>query len=227
MSRLIACVLCIMMSVGGMNFEKVKAVEIWGSGSAVSIDQLPEAFSEAAGTQIVLVDYEGRSKARISVYEKFGEEWYLLGEETAVVGKNGMGKTREGDGKTPLGVYSLETPFGILNDPGAQMPYTLVTEDLYWCATSGSEYYNKLVSAGETGREAVYPDEELIRYKGYYNYAMFIDYNREGAEGKGSCIFLHCTGAKSTTGGCVAVPEEFMRKILCWAREGTKIVLCE
>jgi L,D-peptidoglycan transpeptidase YkuD (ErfK/YbiS/YcfS/YnhG family) len=54
---------------------------------------------------------------------------------------------------------------------------------------------------------------------------MFIDYNAEGTPNKGSCIFLHCTGKNKYTAGCVAIPEKMMKQIICWAREGTKIVI--
>lgn len=225
MLRLIACILCAVFAFSQTPYEKMKAIEIWGSGIAPAQAQLPENLTDAS--QVVLVEYIRKSEARITVYEKIDGVWYALGSDTAVVGKNGMGKTREGDGKTPLGVYNLTTPFGILDDPGAQQDYIKVTEDHYWCASSGSEYYNRLVSASQTGRRPTYPDEELIRYKGYYNYCMFIDYNKEGEAKKGSCIFLHCTGAKSTTGGCVAAPEAFMVKIIRWAREGAVIVLTQ
>ena len=77
----------------------------------------------------------------------------------------------------------------------------------------------------EVSRKHKSSDEYLIKYKGAYNYCMFIDYNAEGTPNKGSCIFLHCTGKNKYTAGCVAIPEKMMKQIICWAREGTKIVI--
>lgn len=182
-----------------------------------------DAASQAS--QIVLVEYTGGSSARLSVHEKKDGIWTQLMETSAYVGKKGIGKTREGDKKTPTGTYNLTTPFGIKADPGANMPYTQVTEYHYWCGTSKSEYYNQLVDARQTGRSCTKSDEHLIDYKGYYNYCMFIDYNAEGTAGKGSCIFLHCTGGKGYTAGCVAIDEESMKKIVQWAKPGVKIVI--
>lgn len=176
-------------------------------------------------SQVVLVDYAGGSDARLSIHEKRNGTWTQLYECAAYVGKNGVGKTVEGDKKTPLGVYNLTTPFGIKADPGAAMPYTQVTQYHYWCGASDSGYYNQLVDERVADRKHTSADEYLIDYKGVYNYCMFIDYNAQGEAHKGSCIFLHCTGSNKYTAGCVAVPEHVMEKILRWARQGTKIAI--
>ena len=175
--------------------------------------------------QIVLVDYTGGSNATLSVHEKKAGVWEQLFECPAYVGKNGIGKTKEGDKKTPEGTYNLTTPFGIKDDPGAKMAYTKVTKYHYWCGASNSGYYNQLVDERTADRKHTSSDEYLINYKGVYNYCMFIDYNAAGEAHKGSCIFLHCTGKNKYTAGCVAVPESVMKKIICWARPGVKIVV--
>ncbi len=175
--------------------------------------------------QIVLVEYLGGSDAEVSFHEKIDGLWVELASTYGYLGRNGIGKTREGDGRTPTGTFNLTTPFGIKDDPGANMPYLKVTKYHYWCATSGSEYYNRLVDSRVAGRKARSADEKLINYKGYYDYCLFIDYNAEGVAGKGSCIFLHCTGGKASTAGCIAIPEKSMRTALQWAKPGAKIVI--
>ena len=200
----------------------------------VSAEQAPPQGSAAAALevanqtdQIVLVDYTGGSKAVLSLHEKVDGIWTEVLSCDAYVGKNGIGKTKAGDKKTPEGTYNLTTPFGIKDDPGAQMPYTKVTKYHYWCGDSNSEYYNKLVDERKVDRKHTKSDEYLIDYKGVYNYCLFIDYNAEGIPNKGSCIFLHCTGKNKYTGGCVAVPEKTMKQIVQWARAGVKIVIRE
>lgn len=174
--------------------------------------------------QIVLVEATG-SSAKVSFHEKVNGVWRELGSTSGYVGRNGIGKTREGDGRTPTGTFNLTTPFGIKADPGAQMSYTQVTKYHYWCGTSGSEYYNQLVDTRKVNRSARSTDEKLINYTGYYNYCLFIDYNASGAAGKGSCIFLHCTGSKKSTSGCIAIPEKVMKTAVQWVRPGAKIVI--
>lgn len=175
--------------------------------------------------QIVLVDYEGGSRATVSFHEKIDGVWTQLYETYGYVGRNGIGKTREGDGKTPSGTYNLSAAFGIQPDPGAAMPYLQVTESHYWCGTSGSEYYNQLVDTRVTDRAPRSGDEVLVEYAGYYDYCLFIDYNAAGEAGLGSCIFLHCIGGGSSTSGCIAIPEDAMRQAVRWARPGAKIVI--
>ena len=207
-------------------FVEVKVVDN-GQGADDIEEQSAAAELDCASSarQIVLVDYEGGSKARLSIHEKRSGVWKELYSCTAYVGKNGIGKEREGDKKTPRGTYNLTQPFGIKADPGAKQTYTQVTQYHYWCGTSGSEYYNQLVDARTSGRAWTSADEHLIDYKGVYNYCMFIDYNASGASGKGSCIFLHCTGSSKSTAGCIAVPEAVMKKIVQWAEPGAKIVI--
>lgn len=202
-------------------------VKVKVTGEAAQQSAAAKLDCAETADQIVLVDYISGSKAALSIHEKQNGSWRQIYSCTAYLGKNGVGKTREGDQKTPIGTYNLTQPFGIKADPGANMPYTQVTKYHYWCGTSGSQYYNQLVDARETGRACASSDEHLIDYKGVYNYCMFIDYNRSGEDGKGSCIFLHCTGSKKYTGGCIAVPEKAMKRILQWAKPGAKIVIQE
>ena len=198
---------------------------------AVTVADSPQGSAAAAldcaaeADRIVLVEYTGGSRAELSVHEKVDGVWVELAGCDAYVGKNGIDKVREGDGRTPTGTFNLTTPFGIKDDPGAAMPYTKVTKYHYWCGDSDSAYYNRLVDERVVDRKHTSRDEYLIRYKGSYNYCMFIDYNAEGVPDRGSCIFLHCTGKSKYTAGCVAVPEKMMKRIVCWAGEGTKIVI--
>ena len=175
--------------------------------------------------QIVLVEYKGGSSATLSVHEKRNGYWQELYSCDAYVGKNGIDKQKEGDKRTPTGPYNLCQPFGSKADPGAYMSYTWLTKYHYWCGSSRSEYYNQMVDSRVTGRKCTSSDENLTHYGAVYNYCMFIDYNSAGVAGKGSCIFLHCRGKHPYTGGCVAVDEADMVKILRWAKPGVKIVI--
>ena len=200
------------VTVGSINENAAQAADsaLAGVGDAV---------------QAVLVTYTGGSSAILSLHEKQDGAWKQLLQCDAYVGANGVDKAKEGDKRTPTGVYNLTTPFGIKDDPGAKMSYTKVTKYHYWCGDSSSPYYNRLMDERTADRKHTAADEYLINYKGVYNYCMFIDYNAAGEAGKGSCIFLHCTGKNKYTAGCVAVPEKTMKQIIQWARPGVKIVI--
>ena len=209
--------------------QSVKLTVTVTEAAAPAVQQSAAAALDCAGAtdQSVLVDYTGGSNATVSIHQKTDGVWKQLYACKGYVGRNGIGKTKEGDKRTPTGAYNLTTPFGIKDDPGAKLAYTKVNKYLYWCGDSSSPYYNQLVDERNVDRKHTKSDEYLIEYKGVYNYCMFIDYNASGEAGKGSCIFLHCTGKNKYTAGCVAVPESAMKKIICWAGPGAKIVIRE
>ena len=53
------------------------------------------------------------------------------------IGKHGLGKEAEGDGKTPVGDFSFNYAFGIADDPGCAIEYHKVTDDSYWSGDLG------------------------------------------------------------------------------------------
>lgn len=162
--------------------------------------------------QLIVVRYKGKSRGEFRYYERKADgNWKKKWSCGAYLGQRGIGKKKEGDKKTPKGMYSLGQAFGILKNPGTKMPYVKVNSYHYWCGDSGSRYYNRLIRSDQTGHRC--KGEHLIDYKGVYNYGIFIEYNKKGKAGKGSAIFLHCSRGKATA-GCVAVPEKYMRKTL-------------
>ena len=163
-----------------------------------------------ANQLFVVAGYE-RSNAWISMHEKDANgSWKMITSTPGYIGKEGLGKTKEGDGKTPVGTFRFNKAFGIDDDPGCAIPYTKVDDDIYWSGDANAEY-NRMVSIRD------YPDlntedsEHIVDYRYEYRYCLNISYNEDGTAGKGSAIFLHCFGdRKPRTGGCVAIPEEQM-----------------
>ena len=70
-------------------------------------------------------------------------------QEFSVIGTVGVrGLTHnkgEGDGKTPIGLYSLGNAFGVNSNPGTKLNYTKISNNDYWVYDSNSKYYNKWV----------------------------------------------------------------------------------
>ena len=146
--------------------------------------------------------------------EENGTDWGLVLETEAVIGKNGLGKTKEGDGKTPVGVFLFVKAFGILENPGAKMEYTKVDKSHYWVDDSSSKYYNQFVSTDMVTKDWD-TAEHIAEYEESYHYVLATSYNVERIPGNGSAVFLHCTSEQSeATAGCIAVPEVYMREIM-------------
>lgn len=168
---------------------------------------------------VVAVLDEGAS---LSFYEKVvesgngngNEVWKLVLETEALIGENGLGKTKEGDGKTPIGVFRFIKAFGVLENPGTKMDYIQVDESHYWVDDGSSTYYNQLVSTDEIiiDWESA---EHICEYGESYGYVLATSYNSERIQGRGSAVFLHCTSETAeATAGCVAIPEVYMEAIM-------------
>lgn len=165
--------------------------------------------------QIILVE---QSAAEVNSGKLFlltkneNSEWQENLQCKAYLGKNGIDKVREGDAKTPTGDFGVLMAFGAKDDPGSLVPYTKLSDTMYLCGDK--EYYNQFIDVSKINHTCSNNSEHLIRYIPQYNYALFIDYNKEHVYGKGSAIFLHCVGSYPYTLGCVSVTEENMVKIL-------------
>lgn len=162
--------------------------------------------------QLILARYKKNSKGKLYFYQRKAEGTFKKKLScTAYFGKKGIGKKKEGDKKSPKGLFTLDQSFGILKNPGTKMPYIKVNSKYYWCSDSKSKYYNTLIRSDKTKHKC--KGEHLYKYKGYYDYAVSIGYNKDQVPGKGSAIFLHCS-KKKATGGCIAIEKKYLKKIL-------------
>lgn len=181
---------------------------------------LPQA-QDLGTNQMLIVAASGMDKTtcNVSMHERDeAGNWIQILSVDGYVGKNGMvfdSERKEGCGKTPIGVYHFNKAFGIADDPGCAIPYVKVTKDLYWSSDMrDGMHYNEMVSIND------YPDldkknsEHLIDYTKAYQYCLNISFNDECTPGRGSAIFLHCTGNNKYTAGCVAVSKDAMVKIM-------------
>lgn len=110
---------------------------------------------------------------------------------------------RQGDHRSPIGVFGLTDAGGLLPDPGTRLPYD-----------EGADF-----ESPGTGFEG----EPL---QGSFDYVVAINYNREpgntpldwtrplGAD-KGGGIWIHVDHGGPTQ-GCVSLPKERMKQLLRW-----------
>ena len=191
---------------------------------------LPKAQDQNV-TQLFVVAAMGMDKttAYISMHQRDENgQWMQILSTPGFVGKNGLcpdQEHREGCGQTPVGVYNFNKAFGIAADPGCALPYIQVNDDIYW---SGDEqkHYNEMVNINDVPDLDMENSEHIVSYEYQYQYCLNISFNEEGTPGRGSAIFLHCLGpVKPYTGGCVAVPENIMKLIMCSVREDCVVVI--
>ena len=194
------------------------------SAEAAEKTELPDsppwiaALGEAKeARQLFVVAGVGQTTAYISLHEKDADgSWKELLSTLGFIGKHGLGKTKEGDGMTPVGTFRFNAAFGIAEDPGCAIAYHQVTEEDYWSGDGREGYgYNTMVSIRDLPDLSLADSEHIIDYTAEYQYCLNISYNDACVPGDGSAIFLHCLGKiKPYTGGCVAIPEACMLTVM-------------
>ena len=223
LAALFCCVMCL---------SDCKAAQPSPKLSLAAADISPEWVGalEAAkeAEQLFIVAGVGDTTALISMHQKDENGvWRQLLSTPGFIGKKGLGKEKEGDAKTPVGIFQFNCAFGIADDPGCALPYHQVSNDDYWSGDQREGYrYNQMVSIRELPGLDVGASEHLIDYTNQYQYCLNISYNETGVPGLGSAIFLHCFGPqKPYTGGCVAIPEEKMRLVMQNVRKDCIVVI--
>ena len=190
-------------------------------------NQLKVKYRDSSTNRLLFVKYTGGTYCKVIMLKKTRREngdfrWTRILSCSGYVGRGGIGKTREGDVKTPVGTFKITEAFGIKPNPGTSVKYTLLNPYLYWSGEYGT--YNTMVDSRELGH-APANSEHLIDYVPHYNYAVNIGYNKKNVFGKGSAIFLHCFGSNPYTGGCVAVSEQDMIQILQNLTKRTRVCI--
>jgi L,D-peptidoglycan transpeptidase YkuD (ErfK/YbiS/YcfS/YnhG family) len=157
------------------------------------------------------------SLATIYTVERNDGVWHLVFPAFAgSIGEMGFAaidNKKEGDGKSPSGVFPLGIAFGYDPSVVTKMPYRQATEDDFWVDDVYSEDYNKWVK----GEPRAASWEKMRRDDNQYKYGVVIEYNMHPIEkGKGSAVFLHVWKDAGATLGCVSMSEEMVLKILGW-----------
>ena len=191
---------------------------------------LPAAQDENV-TQLFVVAGLGMDKttATISMHQRDeAGNWKQILSTPGFVGLKGLcldADHKEGCSQTPIGIYHFNKAFGIAKDPGCAIPYVQVDENTYWSGDPDRQY-NQMVDIRDVPELVMDDSEHIVDYEYQYQYCLNISFNEEGTPGRGSAIFLHCFGPlKPYTGGCVALPENLMKKVMQTVKEDCVVVI--
>lgn len=156
------------------------------------------------------------------VLELYNKDGKLIKKYPVGIGKNGMGKTKEGDSKTPVGTYKIIWKASRFAKTDGGYP---IVDGAAFCGPDNIFTTNpdigysseKLWTAGYGGKEAVvmcldYPNE-ADREKGY----------------SGGCIEIHATQlggiGKKSSAGCIRMKPADARELYKRVDMGTKVVI--
>ncbi|MEL6607214.1 MAG: L,D-transpeptidase family protein, partial [Bacteroidota bacterium] len=126
---------------------------------------------------------------------------------------------REGDGKTPAGLFWVSAVFG--KDPEykeqCKMPFIHVGPTTEAIDDPKSRYYNQIVSADLAGEKDWTSSEKMYEISSY-NVGVFINHNSPVQDpAAGSCIFIHEWRAPhKPTAGCVALATNNLKELAEW-----------
>ncbi|MFC7304587.1 L,D-transpeptidase family protein [Streptomyces monticola] len=156
----------------------------------------------AGSRQAVVVTGESAYSATstVALYEKHGATWDRARAWPGHNGRKGWTPDhREGDKRSPVGVFTLSDAGGVLADPGAKLPYT----------------QSPAFAASRSWPKTHWHD---------FDYVIAIDYNRAKGtppndptrprgQAKGGYIWLHMDHGSGTS-GCVSVSKPAMQYLL-------------
>ena len=182
----------------------------------------------AAGVRQALVAEPGASvpAARASLWEDRADGWARVWDcSEAVAGRAGFaapGAKREGDGRSPSGIFGLSLAFGYAAAGDTALPYRCCTMADRWVDDPDSPDYNRWVTAPHPARSA----ERMRRDDDLYEFGLVVDYNCDPAvPGAGSAIFVHVRDERGGgTAGCLALPRAEMVALLRRLRPGAVAV---
>lgn len=166
--------------------------------------------SLAGHNQVIVANgTNNRTNGRIlmTMWTRSAKGWHKGAAFWAWGGFNGWGKTRQGDRRSPTGVYSLTDAGGYYANPGTRLPY------------DHSAYRYRLVSNGHR----------------VFSYVLAIGYNHvagtpplsnrtPGARSKGNQVWIH-EGHNGYSLGCLGTSRAGVVAMLRWASPAAKPVI--
>jgi D-alanyl-D-alanine dipeptidase len=128
---------------------------------------------------------------------------------------------REGDGRSPAGVFELERAFGeaeALPPDSHGFPYLQAQRTSYCVEEVRSEHYNQLVDSTQIKMPGWQRWSPLRRPDGLFRWGVVVRQNApDTVVGAGSCVFLHIwRGPRQPTSGCTAMHPDHLEALLRW-----------
>tara|TARA_B100000575_G_scaffold218655_1_gene179163 strand:- start:1398 stop:1889 length:492 start_codon:yes stop_codon:yes gene_type:complete len=139
------------------------------------------------------------------------------------LGKRGITKAKkEGDKKTPAGVFSLGRVFyrkDKIKNLKTNLKKYVIRKNMAWCDDPNNKSYNKLIFTNDRKKEKLYRKDSL------YDIIIVINYNiRPTVKNKGSAIFIHLARKNfNGTMGCIGLRKQDLLNILRTITKKTKI----
>ena len=174
------------------------------------------------------VEFLERTQAGETPWRKVGERF------PGVVGKHGFGwgiglhgtgevgapTKKEGDQRSPAGVFKLYSVFGTASPAQVsflRFPYEQVGPSTEAIDDPHSRYYNRIVSRTTVKYRDWSTSESMLAVGGRYRFGVMLEHNWSQIPGSGSCIFFHVWDSdRDGTAGCTAVSLVNLERLIHW-----------
>jgi len=125
---------------------------------------------------------------------------------------------KEGDGKSPAGMFPLTYAFGRVDIENSKIKYLTLAEFSECVDDVNSNHYNKIVNRMQVGAFDWKSSEKMMEITPEYDLGVFVAYNSYPVvRSNGSCIFLHVwKDANTPTSGCTAMAIADLDRIVNW-----------
>jgi L,D-peptidoglycan transpeptidase YkuD (ErfK/YbiS/YcfS/YnhG family) len=203
------------------------SLSLFAQDNPVSLMQTLSKNTALKESSQVLMIIGSKGSAQAYLLEKTDSGWKQLADNfPSIIGRNGFAapdKKREGDGKTPTGIFPLGIVFGYAPSADTRMRYRQATADDFWVDDVSSPQYNTWVK----GKPSAKSFESMKRKDILYTWGIVVEYNTNPIViGNGSAIFLHVwSRPNGVTDGCAAFAEENILKVLKWLDPAKKPVV--
>lgn len=210
--------------------------------ATTSLDPAPWIVMSRQVVTAIVPDWSS-TRAELRLWTRDGGAWKLaMGPWPGVVGASGTGwgiglhgsgafigrsgpVKREGDGKSPAGVFAIRASYGYAASAKTALPYRTVDEHWKCVDDPSSRSYTRILD-----QRTVKPDwasaEDMRRGDALYEWVVELVHNGPAQPGGGSCIFLHVwSGPQSSTVGCTAMDEGKLVALLERLAPGALFVL--
>lgn len=193
----------------------------------------------AQAQQLVVVTTGGwdDTQGQLQTYVRDGKGWKPAAQPVAVaIGKHGSAwgdglfpaqkagpQKREGDGRSPAGIYGIGEAFGYAASVDTRLKYRQMQASSWCIDVPDSPFYNQIVDEREVGALGVEGASEHMRLDLHndgdvrYRQGFVIQHNPRATPGAGSCIFAHLWRTPGeATAGCTAMAPATMEALQAW-----------
>lgn len=214
-------------------------------GAVPAAGKMPSDLKNARQLVVITTSDAANIKGELRKFERgSGGFWREVGTPHAVtVGRTGLAFSeemkgflpfkpndfkREGDGKSPAGVFRLNGIFGASDKPAnVKMPYLKLLSTTECVDDGSSVFYNQTVDNKSVNVDWK-SSEKMLSVGEQYDFGVFVAHNTPPQSGKGSCIFLHIWKDENTpTAGCSAMRRENLLPLLEWLDDTQNPVLVQ